>query len=68
MPKSLPCVSLYLRTTKPNGERAYERVSRTNPQTSGGVFCLHFYVGHKRRWQAVGTDIKEVLAHPELIV
>ncbi len=58
---SLPNVSLYIRTTRRNGERTYERVRRTNPQTSGGVFCLHFYDKGKRRWQAVGTDLKEAL-------
>lgn len=47
MPTSLPRVSLYIRVTKPNGKRTYERVRRTNPRMSGGVFCLHFYEGDK---------------------
>ena len=54
--QSIPQVSLYIRITE-NGKRRYERVNRRNPQTTGGVYCLHFYENGKRKWQTVGTDL-----------
>jgi hypothetical protein len=50
-----PSVSLYIRITEPSGKRRYERVKRgRNPQMCGphDVYCLHFYEGGKRKWEA----------------
>jgi integrase/recombinase XerD len=59
--RSIPSVTLYIRITDEKGNRRYERVNRRKPQLNGGVYCLHFYEGGKRKWTTVGTDINAAL-------
>ncbi len=58
MPSILPSVSLYIRITNPDGIRRYERVRTRNPQLDGGIYCLHYYEDGRRRWLAVGDDLR----------
>jgi hypothetical protein len=57
--KSLPSVSLYMRTTtkKTVGVTSESAAGILKSADQKDAYCLHFYKQGKRKWLSVGTDL-----------